>query len=134
MPIYLDFYSYFYKELFKADKYKKKDFNLFVEKLTTNLFYGDILYASFKDYTKLSDHQIEEIFEKIHLIFEMTNFDSNKVPFQITMLLNETYRNKPIVIQTPNGEFHKPIIKQLLDEPHNIMKGWEHIEAGIITY
>ena len=48
--------------------------------------------------------------------------------------LNETYRNKPIVIQTPNGEFHKPIIKKLLDEPHNIMKGWEHIEAGIITY
>lgn len=48
--------------------------------------------------------------------------------------LNETYRNKPIVIQTPNGEFHKPVIRQLLDDPMNMMGGWEHVVAAIITY
>lgn len=48
--------------------------------------------------------------------------------------LNETYRNKPIVIKTPNGEYHKPEIKQLLDSPENFLGGWEHIEAALITY
>lgn len=47
--------------------------------------------------------------------------------------LNETFRSKPIVIRTPNGELHKPEIKQLLDDPMNLMKGWEHIIAAIIT-
>lgn len=107
MPIYLDFYSYFYKELFKADKYKEKDFNLFVEKLTTNWFYGDLLYNSFKDYTKLSDYQIKEVFEKIHFIFEMSNFNADKVPFQITMLLNATYRKLFTGIDHYSGVFQE---------------------------
>jgi hypothetical protein len=48
--------------------------------------------------------------------------------------LNETYRAKPVVIRTPNGGLHKPIIKQLLDNPMNLMKGWDHVIAGIIEY
>lgn len=48
--------------------------------------------------------------------------------------LNETYRSKPIVVRTPNGELHKPVIKMLLDDPKNFMEGWEHIIAGIIQY
>ena len=48
--------------------------------------------------------------------------------------LNSTYRSKPIVIRTPNGELHSPVVKQLLDEPHDVLKGWEHVEAAIVTY
>lgn len=48
--------------------------------------------------------------------------------------LNETYRSKPCVIRTENGELHKPVIKQVLDDPMNIMQGWEHVIAAIITY
>ncbi len=48
--------------------------------------------------------------------------------------LNEAFRNKPIVIYTPNGVFAKPVIKQLLDDPMNLMQGWEHCKAALIQY
>ena len=48
--------------------------------------------------------------------------------------LNATYRSKPLVIRTPNGEFHEPKIKQLLDDDMNVFGGWENMVAAIIQY
>jgi len=92
MSIYLDFYSYFYKELFKADNYNPKYFSIFIENLAyKGWFQGDLLYSAFKDYTKLSINQIQEAFGQVLYVYRK-DFNYSNFSFHIKMLLNAAYR------------------------------------------
>jgi hypothetical protein len=137
MSIYLDFYSYFYKELFKAENYNVKEFTQFVEKLTTNWFYGDLLYTSFKDYTTLSDDQIEKLFNDILYVFKK-NFDYKKMKFKIKMLLNTSYRKLFNNIDNKVGvyqEIYNPaeiicVLSTINPEHPNVIKSLKMIAPG----
>jgi hypothetical protein len=137
MSIYLNFYSYFYKELFKADNYNVKEFIQFVEKLTTDRFYVDLLYMSIKDYTKLSDDEIENTFKDIIYTFKIRNFDRSKITFKIKMLLNASYRKLFNNIDYRAGvyqEIRNPgeiicVLSTINPEHPNVIKSLKMIES-----
>jgi hypothetical protein len=70
MDIFVNFYSYYFKLLFKAEGYNKQIFSTIIKKLTDPDYfdlsvYDELLPEAFKGYSKVSENQIKVICESL---------------------------------------------------------------------
>ena len=98
MPLYVRFYSYYFKQLFKAKSYDKDGFTKFIKTISADSAgdyhywstYDTILYNTFKDYTTLSE---EGYRERIELVKDAVHDHMQLSYYNIVIaLLRKTYR------------------------------------------
>lgn len=94
MPLYVRFYSYYFKQLFEAKSYNKNEFTKFIKTISNNVHYwktyDTILYNTFKDYTTLSEKEYEN---RIELVMDAVD-DHMKLDYNniVIALLRKTYK------------------------------------------
>jgi len=102
LPLYIKFYSYYYKELFEAKSYDKELFNKFIKKLIKDSYggythystYYVILESAFIKHTTLPKQQLQNRVDLIvDLIHKMSNSDYTPHYNIAAALLRKTYRH-----------------------------------------
>ena len=99
MPLYVKFYTYFYKHLFEANGYDKKSFIKFLKAITqpTEFTHWDVfektLYNAFKDYTSLPHIKFKNKIELIQSLID-NNWYAKADYYNVAIAtLRSTYRH-----------------------------------------
>lgn len=97
LPLYVKFYSFYYKKIFESNSYDKEKFTEFLRELMKPVFYwktyDEILYDAFKDYTKLPKEKFEEMLELITYLCDNNNHATADYNNVAIALLRTTYRH-----------------------------------------
>ena len=101
MPLYIRFYSYYYKEYFEANGYDKKMFAKFLGEIvgrstiTYNRTFRGLLGSAFKDYTRLPEEKFSHRIELLIAVMDQYQSDLTQLDYYnlALALLRKTYRH-----------------------------------------